>query len=73
MCVRVCMQGQSRRIQVEVRPVPDSGTMPLMAECVLGVQVGNVEVQLNSRVSSCHVTHIYTHIYVYTHKAAVSH
>ncbi|KAK3542444.1 hypothetical protein QTP86_025898 [Hemibagrus guttatus] len=38
-------QGQSRRIHVEVRSVPDSGTMPLMAECVLSVHVGNVEVQ----------------------------
>ncbi|XP_060773908.1 kinesin-like protein KIF13B isoform X2 [Neoarius graeffei] len=43
-------QGQSRRIRVEVRPVPDSGTMPLMAECVLSVHVGNVEVQSTSHV-----------------------
>ncbi|XP_060722287.1 kinesin-like protein KIF13B isoform X2 [Tachysurus vachellii] len=38
-------QGQSRRIRVEVRSVLDSGTMPLMAESVLSVHVGNVEVQ----------------------------
>ncbi|XP_062857774.1 kinesin-like protein KIF13B isoform X2 [Trichomycterus rosablanca] len=37
--------GQSRRIQVEVRSVPDSGSMPLMAECVLSVCVGSVEVR----------------------------
>ncbi|MCJ8743860.1 hypothetical protein PDJAM_G00099240 [Pangasius djambal] len=43
-------QGQSRRIRVEVRSVPNSGTMPLMAECVLSVHVGNVEVQPTSRV-----------------------
>ncbi|KAG7316441.1 hypothetical protein KOW79_019982 [Hemibagrus wyckioides] len=43
-------QGQSRRIQVEVRSVLDSGTMPLMAECVLSVHVGNVEVQSIPRV-----------------------
>uniref|UniRef100_A0A4W4F2V9 Kinesin family member 13Bb n=1 Tax=Electrophorus electricus TaxID=8005 RepID=A0A4W4F2V9_ELEEL len=38
-------QGQSRRIQVEVRSVQDSGTMPLMAHRVLGVSVGSVEVR----------------------------
>ncbi|XP_026778411.3 kinesin-like protein KIF13B [Pangasianodon hypophthalmus] len=43
-------QGQSRRIQVEVRSVPNSGTMPLMAECVLSVHVGNVEVQPTPQV-----------------------
>ncbi|XP_017311279.2 kinesin-like protein KIF13B [Ictalurus punctatus] len=43
-------QGQSRRIQVEVRSVADSGTMPLMAEYVLSVHVGSVEVQLTSQV-----------------------
>uniref|UniRef100_A0AAR2K6W1 Kinesin family member 13Bb n=1 Tax=Pygocentrus nattereri TaxID=42514 RepID=A0AAR2K6W1_PYGNA len=37
-------QGQSRRIQVEVRSVHDSGTMPLMVDSVLSVSVGNVEV-----------------------------
>ncbi|KAF5892196.1 kinesin-like protein KIF13B isoform X1, partial [Clarias magur] len=42
--------GQSRRIQVEVRSVPDSGTMPLMAECVLSVHVGNIHVQPTSQV-----------------------
>ncbi|KAG5265366.1 hypothetical protein AALO_G00241610 [Alosa alosa] len=38
-------QGQSRRIQVEVRSVQDSGTMPLIVEAVLGVSVGCVEIQ----------------------------
>lgn len=47
----MCMQGQSRRIQVEVRSVADSGTMPLMAEYVLSVHVGSVEVQPTSQVS----------------------
>ncbi|XP_061748223.1 kinesin-like protein KIF13B isoform X2 [Nerophis ophidion] len=37
-------QGQARRIQVEVRSVQDSGTMPLIAEIVLAVSVGCVEV-----------------------------
>uniref|UniRef100_A0A8C9SWK0 Kinesin family member 13B n=1 Tax=Scleropages formosus TaxID=113540 RepID=A0A8C9SWK0_SCLFO len=38
-------QGQSRRIQVEVRSVHDSGTMPLIAESVLSVSVGCVEIR----------------------------
>ncbi|XP_078085577.1 kinesin-like protein KIF13B isoform X3 [Mustelus asterias] len=36
-------QGQSRRIQVEVRSVQDSGTLPLIAEAVLSVAVGCVK------------------------------
>uniref|UniRef100_A0A6Q2Z290 Kinesin family member 13Bb n=1 Tax=Esox lucius TaxID=8010 RepID=A0A6Q2Z290_ESOLU len=38
-------QGQSRRVQVEVRAVPDSGTMPLIATNILSVSIGNVEVR----------------------------
>ncbi|XP_046887018.1 kinesin-like protein KIF13B isoform X2 [Hypomesus transpacificus] len=38
-------QGQSRRIQVEVRSVQDSGTMPLIAEVLLAVSVGCVEIR----------------------------
>ncbi|KAM9465916.1 kinesin-like protein KIF13B isoform 1-T1 [Clarias gariepinus] len=38
-------QGQSRRVQVEVRSVQDSGTMPLIAEIILGVSVGCVEIR----------------------------
>uniref|UniRef100_A0A8K9UFZ3 Kinesin family member 13Bb n=1 Tax=Oncorhynchus mykiss TaxID=8022 RepID=A0A8K9UFZ3_ONCMY len=38
-------QGQSRRLQVEVRSVPDSGTMPLIATNILSVSIGNVEVR----------------------------
>uniref|UniRef100_A0A671LH27 Kinesin-like protein KIF13B n=1 Tax=Sinocyclocheilus anshuiensis TaxID=1608454 RepID=A0A671LH27_9TELE len=37
-------QGQSRRVQVEVRSVQDSGTMPLITESVLNISIGNVEV-----------------------------
>ncbi|XP_072369445.1 kinesin-like protein KIF13B isoform X2 [Scyliorhinus torazame] len=36
-------QGQSRRIQVEVRSVQDSGTLPLIAETVLSIAVGCVK------------------------------
>ncbi|KAJ8410332.1 hypothetical protein AAFF_G00203130 [Aldrovandia affinis] len=38
-------QGQSRRVQVEVRSVQDSGTMPLISETVLSVSIGNVEIR----------------------------
>ncbi|KAK7899177.1 hypothetical protein WMY93_020030 [Mugilogobius chulae] len=38
-------QGQSRRIQVDVRSVQDSGTMPLIAEIVLAVSIGCVEIR----------------------------
>ncbi|XP_038164494.1 kinesin-like protein KIF13B isoform X1 [Cyprinodon tularosa] len=38
-------QGQSHRIRVEVRPVPDSGTMPLIAASILSVSVGDVKVR----------------------------
>ncbi|XP_067901597.1 kinesin-like protein KIF13B isoform X2 [Heterodontus francisci] len=36
-------QGQSRRIQVEVRSVQDSGTLPLIVEAVLSIAVGCVK------------------------------
>lgn len=39
------LQGQSRRIQVDVRSVQDSGTMPLIAEIILGVSIGCVEIR----------------------------
>ncbi|XP_071334694.1 kinesin-like protein KIF13B isoform X2 [Trachinotus anak] len=38
-------QGQSRRVQVEVRSVPDSGTMPLIATSILSVSIGDIKVQ----------------------------
>ncbi|XP_069559176.1 kinesin-like protein KIF13B isoform X2 [Brachyistius frenatus] len=38
-------QGQSRRVQVEVRSVPESGTMPLIAASVLSVSIGDVKVR----------------------------
>uniref|UniRef100_A0A8B9RLB8 Kinesin family member 13Ba n=1 Tax=Astyanax mexicanus TaxID=7994 RepID=A0A8B9RLB8_ASTMX len=38
-------QGQSRRVQVDVRSVQDSGTMPLIAEIILGVSIGCVEIR----------------------------
>lgn len=39
------LQGQSRRIQVDVRSVQDSGTMPLITEIILAVSVGCVEIR----------------------------
>uniref|UniRef100_A0A665WE68 Kinesin family member 13Bb n=1 Tax=Echeneis naucrates TaxID=173247 RepID=A0A665WE68_ECHNA len=49
-------QGQSRRMQVEVRPVPDSGTMPLITASILSVSIGDVKVQQThlSRSSGSH-------------------
>ncbi|KAM4713436.1 kinesin-like protein KIF13B isoform 2-T2 [Anableps anableps] len=38
-------QGQSHRVRVEVRPVPDSGTMPLITASILSVSVGDVKVR----------------------------
>ncbi|XP_041661644.1 kinesin-like protein KIF13B isoform X2 [Cheilinus undulatus] len=38
-------QGQSRRVLVEVRPVPDSGTMPLITASILSVTIGDVKVR----------------------------
>uniref|UniRef100_A0A8D3CUM6 Kinesin family member 13Bb n=1 Tax=Scophthalmus maximus TaxID=52904 RepID=A0A8D3CUM6_SCOMX len=38
-------QGQSRRVQVEVRSLPDSGTMPLITASILSVSIGDVKVR----------------------------
>ncbi|XP_039638629.1 LOW QUALITY PROTEIN: kinesin-like protein KIF13B [Perca fluviatilis] len=38
-------QGQSRRVQVKVRSVPDSGTMPLIAASILSVSIGDVKIR----------------------------
>ncbi|XP_042246960.1 kinesin-like protein KIF13B isoform X4 [Thunnus maccoyii] len=43
-------QGQSRRVQVEVRSVPDSGTMPLITASILSVTIGDVKIR-QTRVS----------------------
>uniref|UniRef100_M3XPR4 Kinesin family member 13B n=1 Tax=Mustela putorius furo TaxID=9669 RepID=M3XPR4_MUSPF len=39
------IQGQSRRVQVEVKSVQESGTLPLMEECILSVGIGCVKVR----------------------------
>ena len=44
------LQGQSRRVQVEVRSVPDSGTMPLITASILSVTIGDVKIR-QTRVS----------------------
>ncbi|XP_016065791.1 PREDICTED: kinesin-like protein KIF13B, partial [Miniopterus natalensis] len=38
-------QGQSRRVQVEVKTVQESGTLPLIEECILSVGIGCVKVR----------------------------
>ncbi|XP_075716983.1 kinesin-like protein KIF13B isoform X2 [Rhinoderma darwinii] len=40
-------QGQSRRLQVEVRSVQDSGTLPLIEDSILSVSVGCVKIVHN--------------------------
>ncbi|XP_061742268.1 kinesin-like protein KIF13B isoform X2 [Nerophis ophidion] len=47
-------QGQSRRIQVHVCPVPDSGTMPLICSSILSVSIGDVKVQSTARGRDFH-------------------
>lgn len=39
------VQGQSHRIQVEVKSVQESGTLPLMEETILSVAVGCVQIR----------------------------
>lgn len=43
--VNLYLQGQSRRVQVELRSVPDSGTMPLIAVSIVSVSIGDVKVR----------------------------
>ncbi|KAM6135226.1 kinesin-like protein KIF13A [Pterocles gutturalis] len=38
-------QGHSRRVQVTVKPVQQSGTLPLMVEAILSVSIGGVTVR----------------------------
>lgn len=40
--VRLSMQGHSRRLQVCVKPVQNSGTLPLLVEAALSVSIGCV-------------------------------
>lgn len=41
--MRICSeQGHSRRLQVCVKPVQNSGTLPLLVEAVLSVSIGCV-------------------------------
>ncbi|XP_042301163.1 kinesin-like protein KIF13B isoform X3 [Sceloporus undulatus] len=49
-------QGQSRRIQVEVKSVQESGTLPLMEESILSVGVGCVQIR-NIKSPKSHENH----------------
>uniref|UniRef100_M3ZHX7 Kinesin family member 13B n=1 Tax=Xiphophorus maculatus TaxID=8083 RepID=M3ZHX7_XIPMA len=42
-------QGQSHRVRVEVRPVLDSGTMPLIVASIVSVSLGDVKVRQISK------------------------
>uniref|UniRef100_A0A6Q2WZM4 Kinesin family member 13A n=1 Tax=Esox lucius TaxID=8010 RepID=A0A6Q2WZM4_ESOLU len=48
-------QGHSRRLQVSVKPVPNSGTLPLLVEAILSVSIGCVSAR-----STKHMTDIPT-------------
>uniref|UniRef100_A0A803SR77 Kinesin motor domain-containing protein n=1 Tax=Anolis carolinensis TaxID=28377 RepID=A0A803SR77_ANOCA len=48
-------QGQSRRIQVEVKSVQESGTLPLIEESILSIGVGCVQIRnIKSPKTNCH-------------------
>ncbi|KAM4771256.1 kinesin-like protein KIF13B [Rhinophrynus dorsalis] len=49
-------QGQSRRLQVEVKSVQDSGTLPLIEESILSVSVGCVKI-VHARSVKSHDSH----------------
>ncbi|XP_072263330.1 kinesin-like protein KIF13B [Pyxicephalus adspersus] len=49
-------QGQSRRLQVEVRSVQDSGTLPLIEDSILSVSVGCVKI-VNAKSSKSQDPH----------------
>ena len=74
MCVCVCSQGHSRRLQVCVRPVQQSGTLPLLVEAVLSVSMGCVSARstkLQRPLDSYQVsenTHTLTHTHTHTHR-----
>lgn len=38
-------QGQQRRIQVRVKPVQNSGTLPIICQSILNIAVGSVSVR----------------------------
>lgn len=62
-------QGHSRRLQVCVKPVQNSGTLPLLVEAVLSVSIGCVSARsaklqrpLDSyQVCGTHMLHIYSY------------
>ncbi|KAG8445862.1 hypothetical protein GDO86_010594 [Hymenochirus boettgeri] len=45
-------QGQSRRLQVEVRSVQDSGTLPLIEDSILSISIGCVKIVHSKMVKS---------------------
>ncbi|XP_053315234.1 kinesin-like protein KIF13B [Spea bombifrons] len=49
-------QGQSRRLQVEVKSVQDSGTLPLIEESIVSVSIGCVKI-VRAKPAKGHETH----------------
>lgn len=62
------MQGHSRRLQVCVKPVQNSGTLPLLVEAVLSVSIGCVSARstkLQRPLDSYQVCETQIHIFAY--------
>ncbi len=65
-------QGHSRRLQVCVKPVQNSGTLPLLVEAVLSVSIGCVSARstkLQRPLDSYQVCETQIHIFTYFSQA----
>lgn len=66
----LCIQGHSRRLQVSVKPVQNSGTLPLLVEALLSVSIGCVSVRstrLQRPLDSYQVCETHTHFCTLAH------
>lgn len=62
------VQGHSRRVQVTVKPVQHSGTLPLMVEAILSVSIGGVtarSTKLQRGLDSYQVRRLLFHVLIY--------
>lgn len=62
------VQGHSRRVQVTVKPVQHSGTLPLMVEAILSVSIGGVtarSTKLQRGLDSYQVRQLLFHVLIY--------
>lgn len=64
-------QGHSRRLQVSVKPVQNSGTLPLLVEAVLSVSIGCVSARstkLQRPLDSYQVCKMHVCVFPHAHK-----